>query len=326
MRRQRSQRGVVLISILLIVALLTALTYRLQSRFSLVVAQAQQTFHGDQALHYALGGEAYARDLLFDDWQQNSGEQDTLLEPWAQPLEPFEIEGGFIEIRVLDRSGCFNLNSLQRDGTPVPTERLRNLLRYLDLPIALADSWRDWVDSDEEISGFGAEDGEYLLAEPPYRTANQRAGDVSELRLLAEMEPEWYRTLRDQVCVLPTDEFFLNVNTADAAALMSLSPAVTEAQILPLVESEREFATPGEVTAEIAELIPMIDSLRVTSEYFEINVRAQVDETQVELASLVHRDRSTGRVQLLSRNLGKEFRSVFEVDDAQTPPSRGEDG
>jgi len=140
------------------------------------------------------------------------------------------------------------------------------------------------------------------------------------------MQPEWYRSLKDQVCVLPTDEFFLNVNTADAAALMSLSPAVTEAQILPLVESEREFATPGEVTAEIAELIPMIDSLRVTSEYFEINVRAQVDETQVELASLVHRDRSTGRVQLLSRNLGKEFRSVFEVDDAQTPPGGGEDG
>ena len=55
MRGNARQRGVVLLSVLLILALLTALTYQMVGRQSLVVAQARQTFGGDQALAYALG-------------------------------------------------------------------------------------------------------------------------------------------------------------------------------------------------------------------------------------------------------------------------------
>ena len=59
-RHPDRQRGVVLLSVLLILALLTALVYQLVGRQSLVVAQARQTFAGDQALQYALGAEDFA--------------------------------------------------------------------------------------------------------------------------------------------------------------------------------------------------------------------------------------------------------------------------
>ncbi len=82
----RNQRGVALISILLVVALVTALMYHLMTQQSLVVAQTRQVIRADQSLAYALGAEAYARQILFDDWNRpESRLLDTLTEPWAVP-------------------------------------------------------------------------------------------------------------------------------------------------------------------------------------------------------------------------------------------------
>ena len=67
-RLNHSPRGVVLLSMLLILALLSALGYQMVSRHSLVVAQARYTFTHDQTLSYALGGEAFARQILYEDW------------------------------------------------------------------------------------------------------------------------------------------------------------------------------------------------------------------------------------------------------------------
>ncbi len=87
-------RGVVLLSVLLIVALLAAVAYQLLARHSLTVAQARYSFSGDQSLAYALGAETLARQVLFEDWSQSGQGVDNLFETWAQPLAPFEIENG----------------------------------------------------------------------------------------------------------------------------------------------------------------------------------------------------------------------------------------
>lgn len=108
----RRQRGVALISILLIVALVTALLYNLMSRQSLVVAQTRHLIRADQALAYALGAEAYARQILFEDWEQApSRALDTLTEVWAVPAAPFDIDAG-------GRAG----NGDRRSGPPVQSQ------------------------------------------------------------------------------------------------------------------------------------------------------------------------------------------------------------
>ncbi|MCZ6710191.1 MAG: type II secretion system minor pseudopilin GspK, partial [Gammaproteobacteria bacterium] len=167
----RSPRGVVLLSMLLILALLSALGYQMVGRHSLVVAQARYTFTHDQTLAYALGGEAFARQILYEDWSQTGAGVDNLAEAWAQPLAPFEIDDGLLEVQIRDLNGCFNLNSLAGNDAQRNHARLKTLLRNLSVPESIADSWRDWVDGDEEIRGFGAEDGVYLLYDNAYRTA-----------------------------------------------------------------------------------------------------------------------------------------------------------
>lgn len=313
-RHNHLTRGVVLLSMLLILALLSALGYQMVGRHSLVVAQARYTFTHDQALAYALGGETFARQILYEDWSQTGAGVDNLGEAWAQPLAPFEIDDGLLEVQIRDLNGCFNLNSLAGNDAQKNHARLKTLLRNLSVPEEFADSWRDWVDSDQEISGFGAEDGAYLLNEDGYRTANRMAGHISELKLLKDMQPEYFALLEDNLCVVPSDELHLNVNTAGSHALAALSPSLSEAQMLALTEAPRTYSEVSEVTNEYPELAAAADALTVTSEYFEVQVRAQVGESRAELASVLHRDPNDGTLTLIMRDFGRDFRSLYEAD------------
>lgn len=312
-------RGVVLLSVLLVLALISALAWQLMARHSLVIAQSRFTFTGDQALEYAFGAEAFARQVLFEEWQRTGPGKDTLLEVWAQPTAPFEVDNGFLEVQVVDQHRCFNLNSLAGSDWQPNLERLKTLLRNRGVPESVADAWRDWVDPDLDIHGFGAEDGEYLLEEIPYRTANAPAAHVSELRLVKGIEAEHLAALDGLVCVLPSTRLEINVNTAAAPVLAALSPAVTEAQIAALTEAERDFDDVGAVTAAFPDLMPAAEVLEVSSEYFRINVRAQVDGSQAELSSLVRRDPGTGRMALVHRDLGRNFRSRFTAEAGELP-------
>jgi general secretion pathway protein K len=315
--RQHSHqtRGVVLLSVLLIMALLASLAYQLVGRHSLVVAQARQTYGGDQALSYALGGEALARQMLFEDWSETGRDIDTLLEPWAQPLQPFEIEEGFLEVQIRDLNRCFNLNSIASGNAKANLARFKTLLRNHNIPDNIGDLWLDWIDADQQISGFGAEDGDYLLASRAYRAANAPAGHITELNLLKDIEPDYVRVLKLLTCTLPEEDLKLNVNTATAAALASLSPSLTESQMLSFTESERSYENVSEVTSEYPDLTTAVDVLSVTSEYFEVQVRAEVDGNLTELASVLYRNPSDGSMKLLSRDFGRTFKSLF-VEDA----------
>jgi len=334
---RRLNRGVVLLTTLLVVALLAAIAWQMVGRQSLLIAQYRQGFAGDQALAYALGAEAFARQILYQDFSEGGGQKDTLLEIWAQPAPPFEIENGFLEIQARDLQRCFNLNSVAAGGPPGQGEatdpggppgagpnhqRLRQLLRNLALPEGLADAWRDWVDPDQELTGFGAEDGDYLLQDPGYRTADRMAAHASEFRLLKDLEPEMYEVLAEHVCVLPSLDLRLNVNTASATVLAALSPAVTEAALTGFTEGVRDLNDVAQFTQLFPDLADAVDALSVSSEYFEISIRARVDDTQAELVTVLRRDPGNGRIDLVSRDLSRNFRSLFlaELDARDNSP------
>ncbi|CUA51891.1 type II secretion protein EtpK [Escherichia coli] len=72
---------------------------------------------------------------------------------------------------------------------------------------------RDWIDRDDEPVKGGAEDEVYMGMEPPYLAASQPMQDVSELRLIRGIDVRLYRKLLPYVCVLPTSDLSVNVNT-----------------------------------------------------------------------------------------------------------------
>ena len=92
-------------------------------------------------------------------------------------------------------------------------ERLRRLMDSVGIPVdkesdvstqMLSERILDWMDSDQEPTGFdGKEDLDYLGLERPYRAANMVMWDISELMLIEGFTPEDITLLGDYLCFLP---------------------------------------------------------------------------------------------------------------------------
>jgi general secretion pathway protein K len=125
------------------------------------------------------------------------------------------------------------------------------------------------------------------------------------------MDSELFAIIEPYVCVLPTDQLRINVNTAHPQVVAALNPSISSAQIEGIALSERTYADVNQITAEIPELAAATDAIGVASEFFEIQIRAQVDDSLVELASTLHRNPNDGTITLLTRDFGAAFRSRF---------------
>ena len=310
----RRAGGVALISVLLVVALTSAFASQMMSRHALAVAHARQVMDGAQAREYALGAEAFARQLLFEDWTTDST-MDTLAEAWAAPIQPFAIEGGRIELAIIDLERRFNANAV---APPKNLDRFKRLMAQLELDPNLADAWRDWIDRDELVHGFGGEDADYMLMAPAYRAANRPAANASEMMAVKGFTREAYERISPYVALLPIDQFKVNINTADAIVLGSLEATLAPDEIQSLMDTAREFKNVAEAVARYPGLAKRADLLTVSSEFFEVRVRVEWIESRAELISMLHRSPDSGEIRLLSRDFGSRVASIFETVESRS--------
>lgn len=318
------QRGVALITVLLVVAIVTVVSAAMVARQQLSIRATSNQLQARQAWHYALGGEALAQAILARDLkggEPGAAAIDHLLEPWAQPLPAFEIDQGEILVRIEDLAGRFNLNDLLRDQQPNPAavEQFRRLLLRLQISAPYAERLLDWIDPDQQPSGeLGAEDNVYVGLDTPYRSAGRRLHDLSELRLLLDMREEDFQRLAPYVVALPPN-VPLNVNTASAMVLSSLSDNLSLGAAESLVELRRAvpFRNSAAFLAQpaLAGTTLQGTALAVGSQFFQATSEVRLGDRRLALVSLLQREQD-GSVRVLARNLGQPAR--------QTLPSDGE--
>ena len=307
--------GVALVSVLLIVAILMAIASRLLATHDLVITQHANTFAQNQALHYVLGAETLARQALYEDLTESGPETDHLNELWAQPTMPFELdEGGFLEAQMRDLNGCFNLNNLVGSENNLAVERFQRLASNLGIQPQIAQTWKDWIDADEEVTGFGAEDRDYLIAQPAYRTPNRLVTDLSELYLMQNVDPEQLALLLPHICLLPETDTLINVNTANSQTLAALDKGLTLDMIEPMTLEERTYESIDSFVVENEDFAPAADALSTNSAYFLLHAQAQVGDSLVTMQSLLYRNPESGVVEVLRRDFGKLFRSNLISD------------
>ena len=325
----KRQRGVALITVLLVVAIVTVVSAAMVARQQLSIRASSNQLQARQAWHYALGGEALAQAILARDLRTGatgepgaSGEAaavDHLLEPWAQPLPAFEIDQGEILVRIEDLAGRFNLNDLLRDQQPniAAVEQFRRLLLRLQISAPYAERLLDWLDPDQQASGeFGAEDNAYLALDPPYRNAGRRLHDLSELRLLLDMREEDFQRLAPYVAALPPG-VPLNVNTASAMVLSSLSDNLSLGAAESLIELRRAapFRNSAAFLAQPAMAGTTLQgtALAVGSQFFQATSEVRGGDRRLALVSLLQREQD-GSVRVLARNLGQPARLAHSSD------------
>ncbi|WP_417776668.1 type II secretion system minor pseudopilin GspK [Stutzerimonas xanthomarina] len=325
----KAQRGVALITVLLVVAIVTVICAGMIARQQLSIRGTGNQLQARQAWHFALGGEALAQTLLRRDLQlsgQGTGRPavDHLLEAWALPQPAYDLDEGQgqVQVRIEDLAGRFNLNSLVQEQQPnaAALAQFRRLLLRLQITEPYAERLVDWIDSDQQPSGeFGAEDNAYLLLDPPYRTAGRRLEDLSELRLLLGMRDEDFQRLAPYVSVLPADTP-LNINTASAVVLSSLADSLSPSAAESLVKARQ--ATPFRDTATFMAQ-PALSGVQlqgtniaVTSQFFQAISEVRLADRRLALVSRLRREEN-GDVRVLQRNLGQPPRLPRPTNDGE---------
>jgi len=287
----RSQNGVALVMVLLIVAMATTLAAFMAQQQAFWQRAMENGRDRAQARRIAEAGIDWARAVLADD--ASVGQYDHAKEMWAMRLPAVQLEGGEVRGAIHDQQGLFNLNNLVRDGAASAADVLhfRRLLDTLGLPLDLSDTLLDWLDTDSEPAVNGAEDDYYMRQDPPYRCANRLLSDVGELVWVKGYDASIIKRLEPYVSVLPESNTPVNVNFAPPEVLIAVIPG------LELPEARRIHlqiqSTPFKNTADFFQQLHMQASgpehLTVSSQYFMVTGYATQGDGESSVHALLKR-------------------------------------
>lgn len=322
---KRHQQGAALLIVLMVVALVSILATEMGARLQLQVQRAINIKSNNQAYWYARSAEEYARKsiaLLMEE----SGDKIHLNQPWAEKFE-YPMDGGGISVSLEDMQSCFNLNALpnanqtntnSQEPTLVMTAFAR-LVQASDENIpsytvdTVRDSLADWLDADDQMRVYGAEDSEYASRAYPYLATNGKMVSQSELRLINGVEPAWLEALLPLVCVIPdNDQMVLNVNTLneERAPVLAALTGLTISQANSIIGA-RPMDGWDDVNDFLAE--PDIAALNlqpeqnewfsVTTEYFILHTKSRYNEASFAMSTVFNAG-SSGKISVLRREFG----------------------
>ncbi len=311
----KQQRGVALITILIMVALATILAATIAKRQMSTTEDTAYLIRQNQSLLYAKSAEAFFSELLIQD-SQNAPNVDDLQETWAKPMPPFPVDGGTISGLIVDESGKFNLNSLLKsDGTPndVAKAYFEKLLQRVGLPAELSQAVIDWQDPDDATVGsMGAESSYYQGLTKPYLTPNSKFRSVEELKLVRGFEGNKYNLIEAYVTASPDINSKININTAPALVLASIDPNVDVNAVNSLLEEKlaklEHFNTAPELlaTAPFSNIEQSSKDIAnrlfdVKSNYFKAQTEVVLNNRKRQFSSYLYRNNK--QVYVYTRSL-----------------------
>ncbi len=315
--RNAKQRGVALIIVLMLFAILATITLEIVFRQDRFLTRADNLLQWDKRYQYAMAAEVVAQQGLIDDLEDdrnnNAMVDDCVEEQWAVQLPPTPYEDAMLSASVQDLQGRFNLNWLI---TASGDEFIRNpraiaqLTRLIEQTFPgeanasrLANEMADWLDSNNIVDSVeGAEDPEYRNRRPP----NLPAAHESEMRALLTFrvadqpaEPQVWGLLT----ALPLGTT-LNVNTAppqvldavigDMAGTAAVQAVLDARQEKPVTEISELMKLPPLDDLSADEKNDLASLLGVSSEYFQVMVDVEVDGQLSRLVSRLRRAAGQG--------------------------------
>ncbi|MDR6599055.1 general secretion pathway protein K [Achromobacter deleyi] len=230
------ERGAAVISALIIVAIVAALTTSLFQRQTASTRRVENELARVQARVMLAGGIDWARLVIRDHGKRESTTRGDQI--WATPVLDTRIERpgddrvAVFSGRVQDEQGKYNLSNLARNGVPQPEQEkvLRRLLNVQQLPDSLAGHIIDLIAAAQPPA---------LAADSPSSSNGQRVAapdaraplprGVDEIAAQLGLEPPARNAMRLTMTVLPVATS-VNVNTAPAEVIAALVPGLSLSQ------------------------------------------------------------------------------------------------
>ena len=214
-----SEKGVAVVLVLMIMALMTAIVVEFTSA-TYIANAALSNWKDSQSLSLAArSGINLAVKVLSDKYEKYSYTYPgSVMIPVPNILENFE---GNVLVKVEDENGKFNINSLILPNNTLDKtayESFKRLLKNLELDEQIADKIADWIDSDNEPRLEKSEEG----------AKNAYMDSVDELRLIIDSKS--YEKLLPFVTVYGIGYVYaniVNINSAAVPVLMAFDDAMT---------------------------------------------------------------------------------------------------
>ncbi|OVZ64131.1 hypothetical protein CDO46_10060 [Pigmentiphaga sp. NML030171] len=312
-RARRRQRGMAVISALLIVAAVAVLVTGLFQRQAASVRAVENEQARIQARWLLLGGLDWARLVLREDARRNNTTR--LGELWATPVadtritRPGDDRVALFSGRIEDEQGKYNLRNLAKAGVPQPMEiaALDRLCAMLGLPGSLAPRIAVRIASAQAVPGTSGETGTGTGTGTGSGTGTGQNGEASQgrgpsapmirtvddLEGITDVDEKTIEALRPYVTVLP-ETTAVNANTAPAEVLAAVVPGLSLAQARALTE-QRNAGTWFNDRADFGNRlanpdITISDSQIVTaSKWFMVSGTVTLERAAVTMQALVSR-------------------------------------
>ncbi|EZQ20212.1 HxcX atypical pseudopilin [Halopseudomonas bauzanensis] len=306
----RQERGMAVISVLLVVAVIAVLASTLLGRQTLAIRSAQTEQTRAEA-SWLLRGEVSRAQLLLQAEAQR--EPATRLDGlWNQPVNGQVIsgmEGTYLFSELTDEQGKFNLRNLVDNGQvdPVESAAFQRLCTLLGIPSDQASLVArrvvlSLVEADRRSpsdSGQLQEREETVraaqhigLASLPVTDQGPRLRVVEDLLGVPGINADTVTLLRPYTTILP-QRTWINSNTAKAEVLAAWVPGLSldrARALLQARDSGQWFINRGDFANRLQ--IPDLDESRVligiTSQWFRLSSALKTPRTTLVMQALVH--------------------------------------
>lgn len=311
----KHQRGIALITILMMVALATIIAATIAKRQANTNENTAYLIRQNQSLFYAQSAESFFSEVLVQDAESNSS-ADYLQEVWAKPMPSFPIDGGMVSGQIIDESGKFNLNTLTNaEGAPNPEAQayFERLLKRVGLTPELSQAVVDWQDPDDlTVGAMGAESNHYGGLPQGYRAANAIFHHQEELKQVRGFEGANYDLIAPYVTAIPSHLTKININTAPALVLAAIDDQLDPNAIQTMLEMKNANMEYFSNLNELWEISPFdqIDAksktttanlLDVKSTFFKAEIDVMLSDRKRQFSSYLMREDK--QVYIYSRSL-----------------------
>jgi general secretion pathway protein K len=271
-----NDRGFILITVLLVIAVLFPLILAFNSKVQLNLIQAENFRNSVQALRSARSGVEGAIGVL----KADDASYDSKRDKWAMNFPNLSVGEGILAVTIVDEDSKIPINNLvgvvkdtagnQSPGstagqTPAGSAaqttaqaagqtqagkvvndqvdndldtRLRALITRLGGRPEIVDALIDWLDSNNDVTGSeGAEDDYYK--QKGYHCKNGPLDSLDELLLVKGFDKDllYTRNLKDYLTIAPTDGK-INVNLASLQVLQTVLGTKTTALPQPFTDGD----------------------------------------------------------------------------------------
>jgi len=217
-------KGVVLISVLMIVLLLSSVAVLIGNNYFVSFKRAQYQEFQNVSLNIFRNIESLALRKIDNELKFNSKVHANNNALFINDFI-FELNQGVVTGKISDASNCFNINAIVKkvNNDFKPNEKnievFRRLMSFNEVDQNLADEAIDqiidWIDKDSNPRAYGLEDYYYSgpLNIPKEYTASRLFYSVAELNSLTAIRSIGWEIFNKNFCALPDNSLKININT-----------------------------------------------------------------------------------------------------------------